>query len=279
MTTNQKPSLFEEIKKTDDSGNEYWSARDLAKVLEYLEFRNFKPVIKKAQQACKMSNQPVENHFVQMHEMVKIGSRAERIFEDGVKLSRYACYLIVQNADPSKEVVALGQTYFAVQTRLQEIQQMQEYNNLSGESEKRVFLRGEVTRHNLLLANSARTAGVIEPIDYAIFQNHGYMGLYGGLDAKAIHEKKELKKSQHILDHMGSSELAANLFRTTQTDDKLRRENITGKQKANETHFEVGQKVRQTIQELGGTMPENLPNAGSIKKLVKASEVKRIRKK
>lgn len=210
--------------------------------------------------------------------MIELGKGAKRK-SDNVKLSRYACYLIVQNADPSKEVVALGQTYFAIQTRLQEIRQMEEYKNLPGENEKRIFLRGEVTRHNLLLADSARIAGVVEPIDYAIFQNHGYMGLYGGMDAKAIHERKQLKKSQHILDHMGSSELAANLFRTTQTDDKLRRENITGKQKANKTHFEVGQKVRQTIQELGGTMPEELPSAESIRRVTKGEDPKRIKKK
>jgi DNA-damage-inducible protein D len=164
-------------------------------------------------------------------------------------------------------VVALGQTYFAIQTRLQEIRQMDEYNNLSTEDEKRLFLRNEMAKHNSLLASAAKDAGVIEPVDYAIFQNHGYMGLYGGLDAKGIHKKKGLKKSQQILDHMGSTELAANLFRATQTEEKLRREKIKGKQKANQTHLEVGKKVRQTIKEIGGTMPENLPVADSIKKL------------
>lgn len=271
MTSHQGPSLFEQIRKSDDNGNEFWSARDLAKVLEYTEYRNFKPVIKKAKEACKQSGQLVENHFVHLHEMVVIGSGASRELESA-KLSRYACYLIVQNADPAKEVVAMGQTYFAVQTRLQEIRQMEEYNRLNTEDEKRVFLRGELTRNNLLLAEAAKTAGVVEPIDYAIFQNHGYMGLYGGLDAKAIRERKGLKNSQNLPDHMGSSELAANVFRATQTDDKLRRENIVGKDKANQTHFEVGAKVRQTIQELGGTMPENLPPAENIRKLDKGSK-------
>ncbi|MGN7887650.1 DNA damage-inducible protein D [Dyadobacter endophyticus] len=266
MTSQQGPSLFEQIRKSDDNGNEFWSARDLAKVLEYTEYRNFKPVIKKAKEACQQSGQLVDNHFVHLHEMVVIGSGANRELESA-KLSRYACYLIVQNADPAKEVVALGQTYFAVQTRLQEIRQMEEYNQLNTEYEKRIFLRGELTRNNLLLAEAAKTAGVIEPIDYAIFQNHGYMGLYGGLDAKSIREKKGLKKSQNLPDHMGSSELAANVFRATQTDDKLRRENIVGKDKANQTHFEVGAKVRQTIQELGGTMPEHLLIVENIKKL------------
>jgi DNA-damage-inducible protein D len=203
--------------------------------------------------------------------MVSIGSGAERKMES-VKLSRYACYLIVQNADPSKKVVAMGQTYFAVQTRLQEISKMEEYTRLTTEDEKRLFLRNEMKQHNLQLADAARESGVIEPVDYAIFQNHGYMGLYGGLDAKAIHRKKKLKKSQNILDHMGSSELAANLFRATQTEEKLRREKIKGKEKANKTHYEVGKKVRKTIREIGGTMPENLPVEENIRKIEKAKQ-------
>ena len=209
--------------------------------------------------------------------MVSIGSGAERPI-DSVKLSRYACYLIVQNADPNKAVVANGQTYFAVQTRIAEIKQMDEYNRLSTEEEKRLFLRDELTRHNLQLADAAKNAGVIEPVDYAIFQNHGYMGLYGGLGAKDIHARKGLKKSQKILDHMGSTELAANLFRATQTEEKLRREQVRGKVKANKTHFEVGAKVRQTIKELGGTMPENLPVAESIKS-VEAKQRKSLKVK
>ena len=144
---------------------------------------------------------------------------------------------------------------------------MDEYNRLTSEEEKRLFLRNELARHNSQLADAAKNAGVIESRDYAIFQNHGYKGLYGGLDAKAIHARKRLKKSQKILDHMGSTELAANLFRATQTEEKLRRENIKGKTKANQTHYKVGEKVRQTIKELGGTMPEDLPIAESIKRL------------
>lgn len=266
-------TIFEQIKELDENGNEYWGARKLSKILEYAEFRNFLPVIKKAKEACVNSNETIENHFVDFHEMVPIGSGAERSMES-VKLSRYACYLIVQNADPTKEVVAQGQTYFAVQTRLQEIQQMDEYNRLSTEDEKRIFLRNELKKHNIQLADAAKDAGVIKPLDYAIFQNHGYKGLYGGLDAKGIHHKKGLKKSQQILDHMGSTELAANLFRATQTEEKLRRENTKGKAKANQTHFEVGKKVRQTIQELGGTMPENLPPEESVKKLEKKEQKK-----
>lgn len=262
-------STFEKIKRIDEEGVEFWSARDLSKVLDYSEYRNFKPVIEKAKEACENSGEDINDHFVEFHEMVKIGSGAERGFDDGIKLSRYACYLIVQNADPAKEVVALGQTYFAVQTRIQEIQKMEEYNQLSSEDEKRLFLRNEMVKHNIHLAAAAKDAGVIKPLDYAVFQNHGYMGLYGGLDAKGIHNIKRLKKSQQILDHMGSTELAANLFRATQTEEKLRNDNIKGKINANKTHFEVGAKVRQTIQELGGTMPENLPVADSIKKIEK----------
>ena len=199
--------------------------------------------------------------------MVSIGSDTRREIDD-IKLSRYACYLIIQNADPSKEIVALGQTYFAVQTRKQELLEKTDFKKLD-EDEKRLFLREEMKQHNKQLADAARQAGVIQPADYAIFQDHGYKGLYGGLGARDIHTRKGLKKSQQILDHMGSTELAANLFRATQADEKLRRENIRGKHKANITHYEVGKKVRQTIKDLGGTMPENLPGADSIKKLEK----------
>lgn len=166
-----------------------------------------------------------------------------------------------------------------MQTRLQEITQTEAYNRLSTEDEKRVFLRNEMSKHNTHLAAAAKNAGVITSLDYAIFQNHGYMGLYGGLDAKGIHKRKGLAKSQQIPDHMGSTELAANLFRATQTEEKLRRENIKGKHNANQTHFEVGKKVRKTIQELGGTMPENLPVADSIKKLEKKAKPKQLRPK
>ena len=276
--TNPNQTVFEQIKRLDENNNEYWTARDISKVLDYAEFRNFLPVIERAKEACKNSGQEVSNHFVDFHEEITHGKGAKQIYP-GFKLSRYASYLIVQNADPAKEIVALGQTYFAVQTRLQEIQQMQTYQQLKTEDEKRLFLRKEMFEHNKQLVAAAKNAGVIEPIDYAIFQNHGYMGLYGGLDAKGIHKRKNLKKSENILDHMGSTELAANLFRATQTEEKLKRENIKGKQKANQTHYEVGRKVRKTIEEIGGTMPENLPVANSIKKLDKKDEPTRLKKK
>lgn len=269
----QYNSIFEQIRRIDENGNEFWSARDMAKVLEYSEYRHFIPVIEKAKEACRNSGQNFMDHFEDYLDMIEIGKGGKRPV-DSVKLSRYACYLIIQNADPSKEIVANGQTYFAVQTRIAEIKQMDEYNYLSTEDEKRLFLRNELAKHNAQLASAAKDAGVLDSKDYAIFQNYGYKGLYGGLDAKAIHTHKGLKKSQKILDHMGSTELAANLFRATQTEDKLRREQIQGKQKANQTHYQVGAKVRQTIKELGGTMPEDLPTVESIKSIEKKEQKK-----
>ena len=269
----QHNSIFEQIRRIDENGNEFWSARDMAKVLEYSEYRHFIPVIEKAKEACRNSGQNFMDLFEDYLDMIEIGKGGKRPV-DSVKLSRYACYLIIQNSDPSKEIVANGQTYFAVQTRIAEIKQMDEYNYLSTEDEKRLFLRNELAKHNAQLASAAKDAGVLDSKDYAIFQNYGYKGLYGGLDAKAIHTHKGLKKSQKILDHMGSTELAANLFRATQTEDKLRREQIQGKQKANQTHYQVGAKVRQTIKELGGTMPEDLPTVESIKSIEKKEQKK-----
>ena len=248
-------SPFESIRKTNEEGHEYWSARDLAKVLGYTEYNKFKNAIRKAETACKNSGQAVSDHIAHMSDMIVTGKGAKREIED-VHLSRYACYLLIQNADPTKDIVALGQTYFAVQTRRQE-----KADELAGltEGQRRLYLRSQLTDHNRQLADTANLAGVIKPIDFAVFQDHGYMGLYGGLKAKDIHTRKELKKSQHILDHMSSEEIAANLFRATQTEAKLRREKVQGKDAANVTHYKVGKKVRQTIEELGGTMPENLP--------------------
>lgn len=248
---------FEELKHKNDAGFEFWYARDLQPVLDYNTWDKFKRVIQKAMTACENSGQPAENHFSQMGKMVRIGSDAQREIED-YRLSRYACYLIVQNGDPTKPVIANGQTYFAIQTRRQELADDKAFQKLK-EDEKRLFLRNELREHNKQLVETAQHSGVETNIDFAIFQNHGYMGLYGGLDAQGIHKRKGLKKNQKILDHMDSTELAANLFRATQTEEKLRRESIKGKTKANRTHFEVGAKVRQTIKELGGDMPENLP--------------------
>ena len=247
---------FESLKQ-EENGCEFWSARKLSKVLEYLEYRNFLPVIKKARDACKNSGYNVSDHFVDIHEMVEIGSKTKRKISD-IKLSRYACYLIVQNGDPEKPVVANGQTYFALQTRRQELAKDRAFQDLE-EDEKRLFLRNELRTHNKILAETAHRARVNTPLDFAIFQDHGYKGLYGGLSENDIHKRKRLAKGQKILDYLGSTETAANYFRVTQTEEKLRRDKIQGKIKANQTHRQVGEKVRQTIKELGGTMPEKLP--------------------
>ena len=267
--------MFENIKHVDENGTEFWYARELQKALEYTEYGKFLPVIEKAIEACRKTGFDEGNHFAHVSEMVRIGSGAERKM-DSYKLSRYACYLIVMNGDPRKEVIALGQTYFAVKTRQKEISDAA--TQLS-EDEKRLAIRDEVTVRNKFLASSAKAAGVETPVDYAVFQNRGYQGLYNGLGMKDIHKRKGLKKNEQILDHMGATELAANLFRITQTDDKLRRENIKGKEKANEAHFAVGKKVRQTIAELGGTMPENLPTPKISAKKLKQERKKAIAEK
>ncbi len=233
---------FEGIRQIDEQGNEYWLARKLAKVLEYSEYRHFLPVLEKAKKACKNSKQQCEDHFEEILDMVDIGTGAKRELSN-IRLSRYACYLIVQNGDPSKPVIANGQTYFAIQARRQELQDNKTLAGLT-EDERRLMLRDELAKNNKLLTIAAKEAGVATNLDYAIFQDHGYKGLYGGLTAKDIHTHKNLKKSQKILDYMGSTELAANLFRATQTEDKLRRDNIRGKEKANKTHYDVGVKVR-----------------------------------
>lgn len=265
-------TIFESIKQLDDDGVEYWSARDLQKALEYQKWGNFIKVIEKAKISCNSSNVNVSDHFADVGKTIAMPKGATKDIED-MMLSRYACYLIVQNGDPRKEVIALGQSYFAIQTRRQELQD--EYEQLT-EDQRRLAIRGELTHHNKSLADAAHMAGVINPLDYAIFQNKGYQGLYGGLGAKEIHEKKGLKKSQQILDYMGSTELAANLFRATQTDEKIRRENIKGKDKANQTHYEVGKKVRETIKDLGGTMPENLPTPAEDIKKIERKEHKKL---
>lgn len=270
--TNYSEEVFEKIKNINEYNQEFWYARDLQKVLEYSEWRNFNGVIDKAKESCEKSGNDITDHFVDVNKMVDLGSNAIREIED-IMLSRYACYLTVMNGDIRKEVIALGQTYFAVKTRQQEI--IEDYDNLS-EEQKRIAIRKEIKLHNKSLAEAANKAGVKEGIDYAIFQNWGYKGLYGGMTMKDIHTIKGLKKNQKILDHMGSTELAANLFRATQTDEKLRRDNIKGKAQANKTHFDVGKKVRDTIKDLGGTMPEDLPTP---KKSIKQIEREHLNKK
>jgi DNA-damage-inducible protein D len=264
-------TTFDSIRQQDQSGNDFWSARALAKVLDYSEYRHFLPVLERAKDACRNSGQSVSDHFEDVLGMVEIGSGAKRQLPD-VHLSRYACYLVVQNGDPTKSVIANGQTYFAMQTRRQELADNQVFTRLS-EDEKRLAIRNELALHNKQLAAAAKDAGVETSLDYAIFQDHGYRGLYGGLAAKDIHARKGLKKSQKILDHMGSTELAANLFRATQTEEKLKRDQVNSRQQANQTHLEVGRKVRQTIKDLGGTLPEALPTPEkSIKQIASAQK-------
>lgn len=265
---------FESIKHINEYGEEYWLARELQPVLEYVQWRNFAEAVERAKLACKNSGFSIEDHFADVSKTIKMPKGAHKDIPDYM-LSRYACYLIVMNGDPRKEVIAIGQTYFAVKTRQQEL--IDNYEQLS-EDQKRLAIRNEMIAHNKSLAEAAQMAGVVDPRDYAIFQNKGYQGLYGGLGAKEIHARKGLKKSQKILDHMGSTELAANLFRATQTDEKLRRENIQGKQAAYDTHYQVGKKVRQTIKELGGTMPEDLPTPQkSIAQIEREQEKRKLK--
>jgi len=253
--------IFENIRRHNDDMGEYWSARALMRALEYKKWETFKEVINRAMTACVKSGKEMTQHFSRTEQSISIGSGTNRQIED-FYLSRYACYLIVQNGDSKKPVIANGQTYFAIQTRRQELQDDRAFQQLT-EDDKRVQLRQEMREHNKLLVKTAKQAGVATHLDFAIFQNHGYKGLYDGLTAKDIHRKKQLKKSQQILDHMGSTELAANLFRATQTEEKLKRDGTKQKEAANETHYKVGKKVRETIKEIGGAMPENLPTPAS----------------
>lgn len=271
------PPDFDAIRHFDENGVEYWLARELYPLLGYSRWQRFLPVVTKAKEACVSSNINVEDHFTNMGKMVGLGSGATRELED-IALSRYACYLIVQNGDPTKPVIAAGQTYFAIQTRRQEIEDQEAFVELN-DDQKRLLLRREVAEHNKRLVDDAHDAGVIDAMDYAIFQNYGYKGLYGGLGQREIHAKKGLKKSQKILDHMGHEELAANLFRATQTEAKLRREGIQGKSQANQTHFGVGREVRETIKRLSGTMPEDLPTPEKSIKQLEREERKRLEEK
>lgn len=259
--------LFEDIKHIDENGNEYWLARELQQVLEYKEWRKFNNVVNKAIITCNNSKVRIEEHFVQVDKMIIMPKNASKIIRD-YKLSRYACYLIVQNSDPRKEVVALGQTYFAVQTRKQELME-KEYYSLT-EDEKRFYQRNLTKKGNYSLNITAKNAGVK---NFDKFHNSGYKGLYNGETAADIAKRKGLRYREDILDNMGSEELAANLFRITQTESKLKNDNIQGENKAKATHYEVGQEVRNTIKRLGGTMPEDLPTPSrSLKELEKENK-------
>ena len=260
----QQKKLFDDIKHIDEYGNEYWLARELQEILQYTQWRNFQKVISTAQIACKISQQCVADHFAEVSKMITLAKGAQRKVID-YRLTRYACYLIVMNGDPRKEVIALGQTYFAVKTRQQELAEL--YDRLS-EDEKRLFIRGDIKQKNMLLAEAAHKAGIITNQEYATFQDAGYRGLYGGMTARDIAEHKGLTNGEEILDYMGGEELAANLFRITQTEAKMRREGTSTPTEANAAHYQVGKAVRETIAGLGGTMPEELPTPDkSIKEL------------
>ena len=260
--------IFENIKHVDNDGNEYWYARELQKVLEYTEWRKFVGVIKKAINSCKSSNYVVLDHFVGADKMINLGKGGQREVPD-YKLSRYACYLIAQNGDSRKKVIALAQTYFAIQTRKQELLE-KEYNSLT-EDEKRIYQRNQARKGNYNLNKTAVNSGVK---DLARFHNAGYKGLYNGETADDIFKRKKLRYREDILDNMGSEELADNIFRIAQTDAKLKRDNVDNEYTANSVHYEVGKKVRNTIKELGGTMPENLPTPDkSLKELEKENNL------
>ena len=268
----ERSSPFDSIKRVAEDGSEYWSARELAKILGYSQWQKFKNAIAKAQTSAKNSGYEVDDHFTRVGEMVTIGSGARREVED-YYLSRYACYLLIENSDPAKPIVALGQSYFAEQTRRAEL--TANFDALP-EDQKRLYLRSEIAVHNTQLADAARQAGVIGPNDFATFQDHGYAGLYNGLKAADIHSRKHLSPKEHILDHMESDELAANIFRASQTKQKLERDGIRGKGAANQTHYEMGKKVRTFIGEVGGTMPEDLPTPEESIKQLEQKEQKRL---
>lgn len=255
---------FEGIKKIDENGIEYWEARELMIVLGYPKWEKAEDVIARAARACINSGQAVDNHFHRAVKMVDIGSNTVRQVRDW-KLDRYACYLIAQNGDPKKQEIAMAQTYFAIQTRKHEI-----FEQLS-EADKRLFIRGQVTEHNKKLFKTAKKAGVTS---FGSFNDAGYKGLYG-MPLAEIEKKKEIKKGE-LLDRAGATELAANLFRITQTDEKIKNDNIKGNYNATQTHFMVGGKVRQTIKDIGGTLPENLQPEKHIKEL--KSEKKKLLK-
>ena len=265
---------FEDIKHIRDDGSEYWSARELAEALDYTQWRNFSNVISRAMIACENSGHSVLNDFAEVSKIVEAGATTKPKID--YELTRYACYLIVQNGDPRKEVIALGQTYFAIQTYRQEV--ADHFNELD-EDRRRLVVRGDIKQWNQLLAETAHDAGVITNEEFAIFQNAGYMGLYGGLDVEGIHERKELEIGQKILDYMGSTELIANLFRISQTEEKLRKDNVHGANEATSVHYNVGKEVRSAIEKIGGTMPEDLPTPEKSIQQIEKEQMARLRAK
>ena len=265
---------FEEMKKVREDGTEFWSARELATALDYTQWRNFQKVINRARVACENSGHDSSNDFAEVSKIVDAGATTKPKLD--YELTRYACYLIVQNGDPRKEVIALGQTYFAIQTYRQEV--ADHFNQLS-EDNRRLVVRGDIKQWNQLLAETAHDAGVITNEEFAVFQNAGYMGLYGGLDVDDIHARKGLEVGQKILDYMGSTELIANLFRISQTEEKLRKDEVQGANNATKVHYVVGKEVRTAIGKIGGTMPEDLPTPEKSIQQIEKEQMARLNEK
>lgn len=270
----QEYKCFEDIKRIRDDGTEFWSARELAITLDYIKWENFSKVIKRAMIACQNSGHDVADDFPEVRKIVNAGATSKPVLD--YELSRYACYLIVQNGDPRKELIALGQTYFAIQTYRQEV--AEHFNQLS-EDNRRLVIRGDIKQWNQLLVETAYDAGVITNEEFAVFQNAGYMGLYGGLDVEDIHERKGLEAGQKILDYMGSTELIANLFRISQTEEKLRKDEVVGAKRATDVHYSVGKEVRTAIEKIGGTMPEDLPTPEKSIQQIEKEQMARLKAK
>jgi len=265
---------FEDIKTVRSDGSEFWSARELALILNYNKWENFSKVISRAMIACQNSGRNIDGDFPEVRKIVAAGATTKKVKD--YELSRYACYLIVQNGDPRKEVIALGQTYFAIQTYRQEV--ADRFNQFD-EDKKRLIIRGDIRQWNQMLAEAAHNARVITNKEFAEFQNSGYMGLYGGMTVDEIHDKKGLAAREKILDFMGSEELIANLFRISQTESKLKRENIQGMQNAGDAHFVVGREVRVAIKRVGGTMPEDLPTPEKSISEIEREQLNKLKKR
>lgn len=259
-------SAFEAAAQDTETGNQFWTARDLAPLLGYADYRNFLAIVEKAKTACRQMRLEPDDHFVDVTDMVQIGSGAMRE-RDNIHLDRYACYLIAQNGDPRKRPISFAQNYFAIQTRRQELADRDgvDFGALT-ENQRRLYLRNQVVEQNKLLAKAAKGAGV-QNTEFGKFYNRGYQGLYGGRNMDEVRSYKLLPDKAQILDHMGSTELAANLFRITQTEERLRSKGIRGSEAACTAHYEVGLKVRDTMKELSGIMPEDLHVAENVKKI------------
>ncbi|WP_222428342.1 DNA damage-inducible protein D [Sphingomonas suaedae] len=260
---------FEAAARKTENGHEFWTSRDLSRLLGYSDYRNFLTIVEKAKAACRTMRLDPQDHFVDVTDMIEIGKGGRREV-DNIHLDRYACYLIAQNGDPRKRQIGFAQNYFAIQARRQELadQHGVDFDTLS-ENQKRLYLRNQVVAENKRLMSAAKASGVHSGADFGKFNNRGYQGLYGGRGKEEIQQYKGLPTKANILDHMGSTELAANLFRITQTEEKLRSRNIQGKEAACDAHYEVGVKVRQTMRDLSGIMPEDLPVADDVKRIAR----------